>query len=312
MQHAVNCYREIEPCESLKPYVRALFSFVPGFGEELEGRRIFLKALFGPGDPYTAPLFADGHSSLVFHLGMMCQPSGLWRHDLREFRGIVVGATTAADPVWNAQQPAMLGAYFHAAQFSSFTTLPARELTNRIVAVDDVWGTTHSELPAQFAELGEAARIDHLESLLLRQLRIQRQSDSAARVSRIARYVVRCKGQVTVEHLAAASGTSRQHLTRLFRECIGISPKLYCRLARFQSGLVHVERGGKTNWADVALELGYADQSHMIAEFRQFTGLTPQQLCTEPLFHPFIQRAKNTIVHSTPEVRIGFRKESSH
>ena len=85
---------------------------------------------------------------------------------------------------------------------------------------------------------------------------------------------------------------SRQHLTREFRQRTGISPKLYSRLARFHAGLRYVGVASRIDWADVAAEAGYADQSHMIAEFRQFSGLTPHALARGRWFHPFIERAK--------------------
>ena len=98
--------------------------------------------------------------------------------------------------------------------------------------------------------------------------------------------------RVSIESLASAAGVSRQHLTRLFHEHVGVSPKLYCRLARFQSALVHAGAGERVDWARVAGDVGYADQSQMIAEFREFSSLTPHRLATERWFHPFIERAK--------------------
>ena len=97
---------------------------------------------------------------------------------------------------------------------------------------------------------------------------------------------------VLFQRLADAAGVSRQHLTRVFRERIGVPPKLYCRLARFHSGLAFAGCGKNVNWAEAALDLGYADQSHMITEFREFSSLTPQTLASQKWFHPFIERAK--------------------
>jgi AraC-like DNA-binding protein len=48
-------------------------------------------------------------------------------------------------------------------------------------------------------------------------------------------------------------------------------------------------------WAEVAAELGYADQSHMIAEFRELSGLTPDALATQRWFHPFILEARSRL-----------------
>jgi AraC-like DNA-binding protein len=95
--------------------------------------------------------------------------------------------------------------------------------------------------------------------------------------------------------MARAAGVSRQHFSRQFRQHLGISPKLYCRLARFHSGLAYAHDQGRVDWAQTALDLGYADQSHMIAEFRQFSALTPQALVNGHWFHPFIERAWRTL-----------------
>jgi AraC-like DNA-binding protein len=108
----------------------------------------------------------------------------------------------------------------------------------------------------------------------------------------LAASVVRRQGRVTVDAMARAAGVSRQHLSREFRRRIGIPPKLYSRLVRFQSGLVHAGSRARIDWAHAALDMGYADQSHMIAEFREFSGLTPQTLASREWFHPFIERAK--------------------
>ena len=98
---------------------------------------------------------------------------------------------------------------------------------------------------------------------------------------------------MNVNRLADAAGVSRQHLTRVFRETVGVSPKRYCRLARFQAGLAYAGAGDGVKWAQVAAELGYADQSHMIAEFRELSSLTPEALATQRWFHPFILEARS-------------------
>ena len=99
--------------------------------------------------------------------------------------------------------------------------------------------------------------------------------------------------RVAVESMAQAAGVSRQHLSREFRERIGVPPKLYSRLARFHGALAYVGRPSSVDWARAAAESGYADQSHMIAEFRQFSGLTPDALVSRYWFHPFIERARD-------------------
>jgi AraC-like DNA-binding protein len=290
---AVACYREFAPHPALRGRIRAFFSFAPRAEKTTAHRQVTWEALFGPGDPCSAPLFADGNSSIVFDLGMAYRADGRWRQVPAGGRGNVIGAMSrvGADP--GGELPEMVGVYFQPAQVSSFTLGPACELTDRIVALEDLWGAMALELPGQLSELDEAARIHRLESVLVRRIADRRESGVAADVPGLAAWVHRRQGRVTVEGLAHAAGVSRQRLTRVFREQVGVSPKLYCRLARFQSALAYSRQRGNADWAQAAAELGYADQSHMVAEFREFSGLTPRRLFSGGWFHPFIGCARS-------------------
>ena len=156
----------------------------------------------------------------------------------------------------------------------------------------DLWATGCSEFLSEIGELDHGSRIDRFEVALLHRIRNWRDRATSVNVPNLAWHVLRLRGRVSVETLADAAGVSRQHLTRVFREQVGLSPKLYCRLARFQAGLRYVVPGCHVEWAQAAVQLGYADQSHMIAEFREFSSATPDQLIAERWFHPFIERAK--------------------
>jgi AraC-like DNA-binding protein len=191
--------------------------------------------------------------------------------------------------------PSTVGAFFRPARVAPFLRVAISHLTDRTVAIDDLWGTAGSRLASELCDLDEAARIDRLESLLLTRLARGRQQKGALDVEGLAAAIIRRQGRVTVEAMARGAGVSRQHLSRQFRERIGIAPKLYSRLARVQSGLVYAGSRARVDWADAAVEMGYADQSHMIAEFREFTGLTPQKLASHDWFHPFIERAKSGV-----------------
>jgi len=186
-----------------------------------------------------------------------------------------------------------VGAYFRPGCASRFFDIPLSDLADTAVAVGDVWGTGGSRLSSNLADLNEAGRIDRVESLLLARLRHRPSRTGSLDVEGLAATVLGRAGRVTVDGMARAAGVSRQHLSREFRARIGIGPKLYSRLARFQSVLAHASTRVTIDWARVALDMGFADQSHMIAECRQFSGLTPQSLADRDWFHPFIERAKS-------------------
>jgi len=81
-----------------------------------------------------------------------------------------------------------------------------------------------------------------------------------------------------VGELARAVAASPRNLTRLFHAWVGTSPKLFCRMVRFQYVLRHLASGGKPDWAALAAELGYADQSHLIRDFGHFAQVSPGAL----------------------------------
>ena len=292
VRQPVAVYREFLPCEALRAHVYAIFSFAPALHSTQPHRPLLREVAFQDAT-FCSPQFADGHASMVFELGRTCGSDGRWAADSIGLRGTVSGPMSGVGRTEGSDRPEMIGIYFRPAGVAPFLRIPMSDLTDRAVVVEDLWGTSGSRLPGELSGLREEDRIAHVESALLARLGAGRRWTDTVDVARLAAHVVRRRGQVTVAGLARAAGVSRQHLTRAFRAHLGIGPKLYGRLARFQSGLVYAGCRGNIKWADVAVEMGYADQSHMIAEFRRFSGLTPEALANHEWFHPFIERARD-------------------
>ena len=79
----------------------------------------------------------------------------------------------------------------------------------------------------------------------------------------------------TVGEVAGRTGFSQRRFIQVFRDEVGLPPKLYCRLLRFQEVLSRIEAKQNLDWAGVALNCGYFDQAHLIREFQAFSGLCP-------------------------------------
>ena len=291
MRRPIAWYREFVPCQALQADVYAFFSFVPGPAPQ-PSRRPLLRTIAFHDPLLCAPQFADGHVSFSFELGQTCDADGRWYADSQAQRGTVIGPLREVGRTRGGDLPATVGVFFRAARVAPFLRVAISDLTDRTFSIDDLWGTAASRLPGELCELDEAGRIDRLESVLRTRLGRGRRPAGTLDVEGLAASAMRHRGRLTVDALACAGGVSRQHLTREFQERIGIGPKLYSRLARFQSGLAYAGAGARVDWARVAVELGYADQSHMIGEFRQFSGLTPHTLASRDWFHPFIVRTK--------------------
>ena len=285
-------YREFLPCEPLRAHVYALFAFGPGPALPAPARPLLRGTVFH--EPILcAPQFADGHVSIVFEAGRMFDAAGRWRRDSNALGGTVVGPLRSVGRTRSVDLAETVGAYFRPGRVLPFFGTAVSALTDTTVAIDDLWGRDGSHVSRELCELDEGARLDRLESILLARLRRHgHHRTPALDVPGLAASILRAQGRISVAALAGAAGVSRQHLTREFQERIGIGPKLYSRLARFQSVLAYAGSGERLDWAAVALDMGFADQSHMIADVRQFSGLTPQALMRHDWFHPFIERAK--------------------
>ena len=291
MSRPVAWYREFVPCKALQPDVYGIFSFVPGSSSPPPQRSMRCEIPFR--DPtFCSPQFADGHVSMLFELGHTCGVDGCWRTDRSAPRGSVTGPMSGVGRTKGSDRPDMIGVYFRPGRAATFLRMAMSDLTDRTIAIDDLWGTNGVRLTEELSDLDEAARVNRLESCLVGFLSEASLPAGSIDMSAITSHILRHRGRVTIEALAHDAGVSRQYFSRQFRERLGISPKLYCRLARFHSGLAHAHAEGQVDWADAAVELGYADQSHMIAEVRQFSALTPQALVSGHWFHPFIERAR--------------------
>ena len=151
--------------------------------------------------------------------------------------------------------------------------LPADELAGQHVSLEDIWGShaglAHEQLLAA-ATPREALR--RLEALLLQRLGAGPAQGAHPVILQALRQFDAGMG---VEDAVARSGYSHRQFIRLFSQAVGLGPKLYCRLQRFQKSLPLLQ--GPLGLAAVAAEAGYSDQPHFNREFREFAGLTPEQ-----------------------------------
>ena len=103
----------------------------------------------------------------------------------------------------------------------------------------------------------------------------QRGPRPSAEVTRAWRVLVDTHGGAPIGRVADAVGWSHKHLIAKFTQQVGLTPKTAARLVRLDHVLARVRRDGSARWDQVATEGGYADQAHLIRDFRAFTGITP-------------------------------------
>jgi AraC-like DNA-binding protein len=157
--------------------------------------------------------------------------------------------------------------------------VPANELANRLVPLEDVLGSFAAELNERLADTPNAKDRNAIAQRLL----AARLSAEPATTPEIHHALARLRathGAASIEAVAAEVGWSRRHLGARFRESVGLPPKALGRLIRIEHAAQRVRAGDPL--ADIAYEGGYADQSHFNRDFRELVGCTPTQF-------PFVQ-----------------------
>lgn len=155
-----------------------------------------------------------------------------------------------------------------------FFGLPMSELTGQMVALNDLGDASLERLRQQLEdEPCWDRRLALAESFLLTRMR------AAAEPPRATAWaferIIATGGRATVERLAQGVEWSRKHLASRFHDEIGLPPKQVARIARFERARKLAAAGDENGWADIAAACGYADQAHLVREFREFSGATP-------------------------------------
>jgi AraC-like DNA-binding protein len=152
------------------------------------------------------------------------------------------------------------------------TGVPMRHLTGQVVALDDLFGANAGLIREEVLEAPDwQERFAIVDRFLLG--RVSDADSPPASLTWALSRLHSTRGAVEIGSLTAELGCSRRYLIRLFNDHVGLPPKLFARILRFQHALELAD--GSIGWAEIAYRCGYYDQAHMINDFQQFTGHSP-------------------------------------
>ena len=163
-------------------------------------------------------------------------------------------------------------------------SIPMQELTDRNYEARSVLGPCVSELEQRLADCRTfEERVRTADDFLFRR---SVSVPSFQAISEAARRILASGGGESITALAEEAGLSVRQFERGFAHQIGVRPKLYGRIARFEAALDSKARFTTKSWTDIAHEFGYYDQMHMIHDFEDLAGDTPTTILThlEALF----------------------------
>ncbi|XYH94523.1 helix-turn-helix domain-containing protein [Sorangium sp. So ce1128] len=195
-------------------------------------------------------------------------------------RGIAVcGARAEHVTIDTAEQRESMGAEFTPGGAFPFFGSDVEALGGAHISLEAIWGREAALLRERILEAKTPeARLRALESALA--ARLLRPCAPPARdpaVDFALTAFADPSRACTVADVTGQLGMSAKRFIRSFTEQVGLTPKRYCRVRRFQQVISAIERGERVSWAGVAAACGYYDQAHFIHDFRAFACLTPTE-----------------------------------
>lgn len=164
------------------------------------------------------------------------------------------------------------------------------ELTNQMVDLADVAGNGISEMKNRLFEANSAERRARIVMPWITS-RLQRSTTRPSpAIAWVERQIGQQRGAVSIAALRSKTGLSKARLSSMFRQEVGITPKHYARILRFQHAIALLKAGA--DLAGAAETAGYFDQSHMHTDIREFSGMTPRDYRRAT----FLYRASDNLV----------------
>ena len=210
-----------------------------------------------------------------------CLPSGtvefvISLHSNKSADSIVGGMRSESFILHRSSTDCLIAAHFKPGGIFPFLRTPASEIRNLDLTIEDLWGARAATLRSQLLEAGTLqARFAILEGWFMA-LFLNRPREFHPAVACALQALGKIPGEASLPELADKIGISQRRLIQVFNAQVGLTPKLYSRVARFQEVLRQIQRSSSPpDWLNLALSCGYFDQAHFIHDFQEFSGLTP-------------------------------------
>lgn len=244
------------PCPALAPFVAALWHY------EDAGELVHTRERILPGGTMQLLINLDEDEFRTYH------DDGV----VRRTRGATIaGVHVGHFAIDTAEQRRIAGVSFHPGGAAPFFAPPADSMQGLDVELGDVWGRDGELLRERLlATTSPAARLATLEATLVARVVRDLHPDRP-----MCEALALLERDVPVAKIGAHLGLSPRRLIERFSAKVGVTPKRFARVRRFQRVLAVITGGHAPPWAELALQCGYFDQAHLNHEFKEFSGLHP-------------------------------------
>jgi AraC-like DNA-binding protein len=273
-------YRQYAPSASLNRFVECFWSLEASADERCAQQRIV----------------ADGRAEIILHLG---EPPSMMRDgsSRKQSKAFLAGQITRPLLLFPSVRTSVLGIRLRPGAAVCWLGAPMNEFTDEMPALDNLATPLRNALSCMDTDDPDEA-VQSLDSALTE---LAQESQAAPVIEHAVNLVLQSRGSIAIERLAREVNLSRRQLERRFSHEVGLSPKLFNRIIRFQN--VFEAYDSQRDWVTVAHHCGYYDQAHLIDDFRELAGEPPTKILAREsdLAHVFLQAShspKTRTLHS--------------
>lgn len=156
-----------------------------------------------------------------------------------------------------------------------FFPFPMDEISDCVVDADLIWGMTFARLRERLLDAGSIAEMfTRAEEFLVKNFL------NSVVVNPCVEYamaeILRQPDHLNLGRMSSKIGYSQKHFIGMFKKHVGVTPKAYLKIMRFQKAIAEIERAGKISWTALSQDCGFYDQAHFINDFKLFSGFTPE------------------------------------
>ena len=260
-------YKQLSPPEDLRPYIR-YFGLMENDDSTDQAK--------------TFRIIADGCPGLIFQENPNCF---LDKNKNKLPQIFLHGVTTRHSEKTAKGRYRNIGVYFQPHALKSIFGIDASELKNHYADIDAI---LKSDLTLRLLrETSMEGRIEILSNFLRYHIDKNKQSKNVKMPFILAR-MMGGKGKTALREVQSELNISERLLERIFKINVGVSPKLFLRINRFQNALDQIRKQKLQSFSDAVCQCDYADQSHYIREFKEFSGVNPKQ---------FLRRANEQVMN---------------
>ncbi len=249
-----------KPCKLLQPYVRYYW-------------------VFKSNQSLNTLTFPVGCPQIIFHKQV---PLYIPELNTTQYKLTISGQVNFSSHLYADGNVEMIVIVFYPHTMRLFTSIPTSLFYNKEVAGYSIENKELKELYTRISDSeDDALCISYIEKWLLSQI-----ADSSyetmygtKRIDAVMREIL-IHHRTSVTELSSIACLSKKQFERSFNSLVGVNPKEYIRIVRFQKALAYMQNVSEKeiNLAQIAYASGYADQSHFIREFKKFCGYTPMSL----------------------------------